>query len=813
LFSEICPNKTIINQKMKSSITILLLLLVSLSATAQSSVLTGRVKDAANGAIPFADVSLLAAADSTRAHVADENGYFELKGFKNGNYTLKISALGFKDYTKAISLNGNTDLGDITLEESSQLLQEVTINAKRPIVRRKIDRLEFDVENSTLSSENGWEIIKKTPGITSAGNGLSIRGSSNILVLINEKRIYMSGQELQQFLENTPGDNIKSIEVITNPPAKYEAQGTSVINIKMKKNFMKGYKGSVSAAYVQSTYPKGVAFTSQNYKSDKFSVYGSYMHGTGTYLELSDGRREYRNDAGELQSTWFGHNDAKFQATQQNSYNFNMQFEPDSLNTFNVGANGFFSLKSTAEIDHINKIYDGSGNLDSLYTSRNRRSYPYKTNTINGFYEHKFTDKTNINISGDYSWYQNNEGQDITADFSLPGASPYRRERINSDDSRDFSLLSLQADFVTRRDSSGFDAGIRYSRVTADTKLIFKNSDGGDLEFNPGLSNDFLYDENIFAAYTGYDMELGKWSLKAGLRGEYTSLKGDLVTTNEVNTQEYFKLFPAAYALYKANDNHSMGFSYGKRIVRPQYDWLSPFRAYSNPYVYNTGDPRLQPTIAHNFSLLYTLKQKFNFDLYYRHEVDPALQVQYQDYATTTLIRKYTNIEDNNSIGLDFNTNLQLFTWWEMGLSANAGYFRNTFQGYDGGMYKLDRFTYFGNTDNRFILTKAKDLTINASYYYVSKSVSGLLEYDPYSNLSLSVRKTFFEGDGEVTIIGDDLLKSLRYKTTMEYGNQYVYDNSYGDSRSVRIQLRYRFGNQKLEGARERQKTEEQNRL
>lgn len=797
---------------MKSSITILLLLLVSLSATAQSSVLTGRVKDAANGPIPFADVSL-AAADSTLVRMSDENGLFEIKGFPNGSYTLKVSALGFKDYVKPIVITGNTNIGDITLEETSQILEEVTINAKRPVVRRKIDRLEFDVENSTLSSENGWEIVKKTPGITSAGNALSIRGSSNILVLINDKRIYMSGQELQQFLENTPGDNIKSIEVITNPPAKYEAQGTAIVNIKMKKNFMKGYKGSVSAAYVQSTYPKGVVFTSQNYKNDKFSVYGSYMHGTGTYLELSDSRREYRNDAGALGSSWLGHNDAKFQATQQNSYNFNMQFEPDSLNTFNIGANGFFSLKSTAEIDHTNLIYDGSGNLDSLYTSRNRRSYPYKTNTINGFYEHKFSEKTNINISGDYTWYQNNEGQDITADFSLPGAAPYRRERINSDDNRDFSLLSLQADFVTRKDSSGFESGIRFGRVTADTKLVFSDSDGGELVYNPGLSNEFLYDENIFAAYAGYEMELGKWSLKAGLRGEYTYLEGNSVTTNEINTQEYFKLFPTAYALYKANDNNHIGFSYGKRIVRPQYSWLSPFRAYSNPYVYSTGDPRLQPTIAHNFSLLYTLKQKFNFDLYYRHEVDPALQVQYQDYATNTLIRKYTNIEDNNSVGLDFNTNLQLFTWWEMGLSANAGYFRNTFQGYDGGMYKLDRFTYFGNTTNRFILTKAKDLTINASYYYVSKSVSGLMEYDPYSNLSLSIRKTFFNGDGEITIIGDDLLKSLKYKTTMEYGNQYVYDNSYGDSRSVRIQFRYRFGNQKLEGARERQKTEEQNRL
>lgn len=797
---------------MKSSITFLLLLLVSLTAAAQSSVLTGHVKDAANVGVPFAEVSLMAP-DSTLIQPANEQGRFRLNGLKDGNYTLKISALGFKDVMKAVTIKGASDAGDILLEESVQLLEEVAVNSKRPIVRRKIDRLEFDVENSTLSSENAWEIVKKTPGINSAGGGLSIRGSANIMVMINDKRIYLSGQELQNLLENTAGDEIKSIEVITNPPAKYEAQGTAILNIKMKKNFMKGYKSTISAAYVQSTYPKGVVFTSQNYKTDKFSVYGSYMYGSGTYLEVGNSRREYRDDAGQLQSVWLGNNDANFQAKQQNSYNVNLQFEPDSLNTFNIGARGFSSLKSSAEIDHTNKIYDGTGNLDSLYTSRNRRNYPYKSYTVNGFYEHKFSDKSNINISGDYSRDNSDEDQGIDADFMLPGAAPYRTERIQSFDRRSFSLLSLQADFVTRKDSSGFETGIRYGNVNADTSLDFRDSDGGIPVPNAGLSNVFLYDENIFAAYAGYDIMLGKWSLKAGLRGEYTSLEGNSVTTNEVNSQDYFKLFPTVYALFKSSENHHVGFSYGKRIVRPQYGWLSPFRAYSNPYIYSTGDPRLQPTIAHNFSLLYTLKQKFNFDLYYRHEVDPALQVQYQDYATNDLIRKYTNIEDNNSVGLDFNTNLQLFTWWEMGLSANAGYFRNTFQGYDGGMYKLDRFSYWGSTDNRFILTKAKDLTVNANFYYVSPTVSGVMEYEPYSNLSLSIRKTFFKGNGEVTLIGDDLIKGLQYKTTMQYGNQYVYDNSYGDSRSVRIQLRYNFGNQKLEGARERQKTAEQNRL
>ncbi|RZJ55166.1 MAG: TonB-dependent receptor, partial [Flavobacterium sp.] len=426
------------------------------------------------------------------------------------------------------------------------------------------------------------------------------------------------------------------------------------------------------------------------------------------------------SDNGQLASVWKSDKESTFKALSQNGYNFNAEYQLDSLNSINIGTNGFSSLKSTAGFSTQTNIFDGEGRLDSLYSTKNRRDYPQKNNTINAAYEHKFSKTANILISSDYTSHYFNQNQDVVSLFSLPGDAPYRRDRFANDDTRRIKLFSAQADFVDRREKSGIEAGVRFGKVDADNRLDFWNENNGLLVVNTGLSNQFIYDETILAGYAGYDVELGKWTLKGGLRGEFTSIEGTSLTTQDVNSQDYFKIFPTLYTLYKPSENHHIGASYGKRIVRPQYDWLNPFRAYENPYAYTSGDPGLLPTIAHNFTLLYTLKTKYNFDLYYRREKNPSMQISYQDYATNTLVTQITNIRSNNSYGLDMNTNVTLLPWWDMGLQANANYFENTFQGVDGGLYTNDKWSYGVYADNRFTLNKKGGLVAQINYYYRS---------------------------------------------------------------------------------------------
>lgn len=802
-------------KKQTSLITIIFLLFCLAGQAQQNPALSGKVYDASKQPLPFADALLLSAKDSTvyKSGYTDESGRFEMADILPGNYILKISTIGYTEHFQDFSIDKDLILPDIVLSETAKELEDVVINSKRPVVKRKIDRLEFDVENSILSSDNAWEIVRKTPGVSMASGGISIRGSSGILVTINDKKVYLTGTELKNLLENTSGEDIKSIEVITTPPAKYEAQGSAVLNIKMRKNTLAGYKASVAGAYVQSMYPKGVVSTNQYYKNNRLSIFGGYSFGSGHYYGETKGEVRYFDDQGQTASVWKSTEKAHYRAYAQHSYNIAAEYLLDSLNTVSVGANGFSSLKSTALIDTPTYIYNGSGQLDSLYTTHNHRDYPQKNSTFNASFEHKFDSKNKISLSSDYTKYYFNQDQGINTSFSLPNAAPHRKDNILSDDTRRIELLSIQADYNGQSGETNIETGVRYGTVKADNNFDYLNEINNIPVQNSGLSNLFLYDESIFAGYIGADREYGKWAFKAGLRGEYTKLEGNSVTTAEVNNQDYFKVFPTLYALYKASDDHQIGASYGKRIVRPQYSSLNPFRSYSTPYAYATGDPRLKPTIAHNLSLLYTYKAKYNFDFYYRLEKDPTMEIIYQDYATNTTITQVTNIDKNMAIGFDFNTNIDFFDWWQNGVQTTVAYVENTFQGLDRQMYTNKKTSFRVDTNSRFTLNKKKDLLAEANFFYVSPMADGAYTIDHRSSLSVSFKKIFMQGNGELSLIFSDIYRGEVFNTTTSYANQYSNFSNYGDSQSFRIQFRYRFGNQKLGNGKSRGTTDEQNRL
>jgi len=793
-----------------SIITTLLLFLFSIAGLAQSPALSGRVTDTAKQPVAFADAVLLTGQDSVAYKTfTDEAGHFAFENVTPAHYKLKISTIGFAEYTAPVTVKGSAELPVIILKESAQQLSDVVINSKRPVVRRKVDRLEFDVENSILSSENAWQILNKTPGVTVSPGGLSIRGSSGILVTINDKKVYLTGTELRNLLENTDGENIKSIEVITTPPAKYEAQGSAVLNIKMKKNGSRGYKASVSGAYVQTMYPKGVISTNHYYKNNKLEVYGGYMFGTGHYYGSNESEVKYFDADGATRSTWKSYEDTHYRAVSQNSYNAAAEYQIDSLNTVNVGVNGFFSLKSTGNFDTDTSIYGVGGQLDSLYTTHNHRRYPQKNNTLNASYEHKFNAKNKISFASDFTQHHFNQDQGVNAAFSLPGAAPYRFNTIDSEDNRRIALFSAQADYTGESNGYSIEAGLRYGNVNAKNDFSYLN----DAQPGGAMENRFLYDENVFAVYAGAAKEIGKWSLKAGLRGESTKLTGNSVTTAQVNRQDYFKLFPTAYAMYKANDNNQMGVSYGKRIIRPQYASLNPFRLYANPYAYSTGDPTLQPALSHNFSLLYTLKDKYNFDVYYNYQKDPSVEITYQDYATNTLVTQYTNIKDNTSAGISFNTSITVYEWWQQGLQIDGGYTENTFTGPDGNLYTNNKWNASGSINNRFNLNKAKTLLSEINFFYQSPAVSGAYTVSGISDLSCSLKKIFWKGNAELAVIFSDIYRGQKQTIRTQYANQYSNSNVYNDTQSFRLQFRYRLGNQKLEGKTAKEDSEEKSRL
>ncbi|MEZ0004955.1 hypothetical protein ABH942_000298 [Flavobacterium sp. 28YEA47A] len=802
---------SIINQIMKQ--LVIFLLLFPLWSSAQHS-LSGSVTETGGKAVPFADVALLKAQDSTayRAVLADEEGFFTIGSVDNGQYILKASAIGMSTTNRTITVTGDQQLQPIVLSQTAEMLEGVEIVAKRPIVKRLVDRMEFNVENSSLASNNAWEILSKTPGVTTTGAGsISIRGSQSILVTINDKKVYMSGDELKQYLESTSGEDVKSVEVITNPPAKYDAQGAAVVNIKLKKVLSQGYKGSVNTAYVQSIYPKAVTSTGHFYKGKKLSLMGRYTFGMGEYVSESEDVTRYYDENGGIASEWKSFLRRKSKSLEQHSYRLQATYELDSLNTFTIGSTAFQAPQQFGKYSSPTAIYGGDRLLDSLYVTTNNRKNPARNAAYNFLYERVLSEKAKLAINADFTNYLSKDNQDINTAFSLPDGTPYRDTRFVNNSRQAIKLFSAQADYSNERNGT-FESGLKYSNVSADSNLDFRDDIGGVLVPNLRRTSKFLYDESIFAGYVSYSKEFGKWSFKAGLRGEYTSLEGNSVTSSEVNGQDYFKLFPTFYSMYKPNENHEIGFSYGKRISRPRYSELNPFRTYNNNYSYGMGDPNLLPTITHNLNFLYTLKSKYNFDLFYRLEKDPSMEIVYQDYEENTVVYQFTNIDKNYAFGLEFNTNLTFFNWWDAGLQGAFSYVEDRFQGVDGKMYSNGRPTYSFSVNNRFALNKKKDFNGEINFNYNSSSVQGTFVFNPTSNLTLALRKKVLKGNGEVYGIFSDVYRGERLKMSTDYGNQYNKSRYYSDTQNLRLGFRYNFGNQKLK-EKTREQTEEQRRI
>jgi Outer membrane protein beta-barrel family/CarboxypepD_reg-like domain len=789
---------------------LLAFLLLSNICFSQSIKFSGLVFNSKKEVVSNAKIIISGQLDSLKIFnsLSNEKGYFEIGQIQTGKYNLSVAINGFKEFNEVLNLENDVVNKEIILQEISNKLDEVVIQTKKPTIKRKIDRLEFNVENTILATNNAWEIIKKTPEVQVSGSDISIRGSNSILVTINDKKIYLTGEELKNLLESTNGDDVKTIEVITNPPAKYDAQGSAVLNIKLKKNLKLGYKSSIKTSYVQSTYPKFVTSTTQFYKSKKLSVFGNYSFGTGTYIRFGEDVVVYE----EQKQTWKSIMNRKNKSLSQNTYRLNLDYEIDSLNTISFGADGFISPKNIAKYEVPTAIFNENNKKISSYLTKNNRETPQKNSSYNLSFEHKFKNKKTLNFSADYTNYNYFEKQDVDTKFNFAG-TPEFSERFVSDNKQFINLFSSQVDFQSEKDKSTFETGLKFGNVNAKSNLIFQELESNLLVNKPNKSNNFNYDETILAGYASFSIELSKWEFQVGLRAEYTDLKGISINPKEENIQDYLKFFPTLYAMYKPNSDNQIGISYGKRISRPNYSWLNPSKSYYNKFSYFVGDANLKPTITHNISLLYTLKSKFNFDLYYRNELNPSIEISFQDPTTNTLIYNFTNIEKDEAFGLDFSCNLNLKTWWSIGLNTTFMFTEDTFQGIDKQIYKNNVFGFNSSINQQFTFNKSKNFNGEINFSYNSPSVQGTFDISESSSLQIGLVKKFFDDNFSLALLLSDVYQGERQKVSTNYANQNNYFLDYRDTQSFRINLKYNIGNQKLTNKTNKEKTEEQKRL
>lgn len=786
---------------MKNSIT-LFLLFFTVSVLSQNVSIGGRVLDTQNNPISFVTVLLYEAEASSpfKGTTTDENGNFSLHRLAEGDYRVAFSFVGFK--TKELNTKASSvkNLGSIILEESMEGLETVTVTARKPTITKKVDRLIFNVENTTLSSGNSWDILKRTPGVITIQESLMIRGEG-ASVYLNGRRVQISSSELKTFLEGFSGANVKSIEVITNPPAQYDAESGSILNIVTSKVVSLGYKGRIDGAFTQAVFPKFNIGSSHFYKNKKLNLFFNYSFSPRKEFKEDEGLVNFINENNAVFTTW--ENDFN-RTTRSKAHNANLvlDYDFDKRNSINFTSNLLYSPNRTFDNNIINESFNAQHQLDSTFISKSNLRNDLSNVAADLTYKHSF-EKEGANISANFHYtdYERERNQNVSTNYFDSDNALLRNISFFTDAAQDIAIYTAQLDYETSIGTSSFNAGVKTSVIDSESGIKFYDDINGNTLFNASRSDNYLYDEKVYAGYTSVSKDWSKLSAKLGLRAEKIEAEGTSISLNEINKQEYFELFPTVFLQYKLHENHSIAFDYSRRVNRPRYEDLNPFAYFLNENTFQTGNPTLQPSFSHRFNFNYSLKNSYFFDFYYRDRGRYISTLSFQDNENLSLRTSEQNTIKATSYGLDFVHSRPITDFWFFYTYISIFHEDETFLAIESNNQEvnIDYNGAFVQLYNSLTLSKDKTLTGEVSVTYWSGFIFGSFKQDTHTNLTIGLRKTLWNKRATITLTSEDILGKENARLTSRYLNQ---DYSYlavPETQFIRLGFAYNFGNFRLQ--------------
>lgn len=773
---------------------------VSLSSFSQNT-LTGSVKNEQRQPVTFANVVLMENDSITvyKGAVTDEQGQYKFEDILSKDYVLIVSFVGYSPEVQKFEVNKDRKLEPIILKEDADFLTEVTINASNPTVSREIDRLVFNVENSTLSTGSSWDILRKTPGVIVSQNQLMVRNSV-VAVYINDRKVHLSASELQQLLESYSAANIKSVEVITNPPARYEAEGGAILNIVTSTNLTPGYKGSVDGTYTQAIYPKYQFGTSHYFKTEKLNIFANYSFSPRKEFKNDINNINFINENGQIFSRWDTYFDRTTRSQAHNA-NVNMDYYLDNKNTLSFSSNILYSPEITFDNVVETTIRNRQFELDSTLVTNSDLQNDESNVALNLKYTHQFdTEGAQISADAHYTNYNQDRMQEVNSTYFSPQDNVLNRVNFLTDAIQEIDIFTAQIDFESPMGNGNLETGAKVSSIDSESGIDYFNTDVIPVQPINALSDIFRYDEKIYAGYASFARDWEKWALKAGLRGEYTDIAGTSASLGPVNNQEYFELFPTFYLQRSISDNHVLTFDYSRRIVRPRYQSLNPFRYFLTENNFNAGNPDLRAAVSNNFNLNYTLQGQYFFDLYYRDNGETPSTLAFQNNQNQTFRTLSANFLDSESYGLDFSHGRSITGFWYAQAFVSLFHEENTFLAVESNNAVVTNETDGVQAYVYNVFTLAKDGSFEGTLFlmHISDFISGSYQLDPMTTLSLGFRKTLWNNRVELTLNFEDVLNETNTRLTSQYLNQ---DNSFfaqEELRYVRFGFKYNFGNFRL---------------
>ncbi|PJJ60182.1 TonB-dependent receptor domain-containing protein [Hymenobacter chitinivorans] len=802
-------------------------LLLSAPALAQTrTTVTGQLAGASGAPIDYATVTLHRATDSTvvKSEFSDEKGTFRFEQTPTGAYLVSASQVGFvRTWSKVFTAGAETvALPVLTLAASgATTLKEVQVVGQKPLFEREADRTIVNVEGSTLAAGNtSLDVLSRSPGVTVDGNdNIGLRGRQGVLVLIDGKRQPMTGAELADYLRALPAEQLKSIELITNPPAKYEAQGSAgIIAINLKKDQRVGTNGSLSSSYGHGRFGRFTSGLTLNHRTKKTNTFGSYTFADRrNYGALTIHRDFYRpTDQGKAYDGSTDQDNYGAGHNVSHTWKAGLDYTLSEQTVVGVTVNGLQN-RNTQRGSNLTTRTDAAGNALRGYNSTNNREATFPNVAGNLNFKHTFKDSVGtreLTADADYARYDTRRLQYLT---TYQDREPVELlTRRNGDQEGLLTIQSIKADYthpLTKK--ARLDLGGKVSWVHSDNDVEFTipfvdpASGAVSLDYlvrDANLSNRFRYDENINAGYVNYNQTLPGWTLQLGLRGEQTKGvgKSDNATEDANFNRNYFQLFPSAAVKHTFTEQHETSVSLSRRIDRPGYGQLNPFRSYIDATTYGAGNPRLKPQTSYNVELTHTYKQKYSLGLSYSRTSDPIVgTVQPENANSRIVVSTSQNLGTQYYYALTLTAPVELAKWWNV--YNNGVLYYNRYVGSIAGT-TLDRSSarpaFSLSSNSTFTFGKGWSADLNANYQ--SRELSGFFDTRPYGQVAFGIQKSLWERKANLKLNVTDAFYTGAIRATSTYDNYVERFYQRGDFRVATLAFSYRFGNDKLAPARRR---------
>ncbi|WP_026348541.1 TonB-dependent receptor domain-containing protein [Eudoraea adriatica] len=773
--------------------------------------ISGRVVDnIQNKPVAYAAIVIKRTSDNTTitGGITDKDGIFQIKKLPEGSFIVEVQFIGFKSFIKQITLskdNRNPDLGIISLEEEAEELAGVEIVAERTTIEQRIDRKVVNVgKDLTTAGATASDIMNNIPSINvdQQTGQLSMRGNSNVRVMVDGK---LTNVPVAQLLRQIPSTSIKSIELITNPSAKYNPDGMSgIINIILHKNSNNGFNGNLNTGLTVGQEAKFNSSIDLNYRNGKVNVYGNFGNNIGKYV-----------------------NDGYIFRIDENSEQLFDIIDNRKSNLFKVGMDFYLNDKNTISFFTNQNYFDGKTNGQTQVTYFD--DPPLNTNQIfinksdNHSQQYNFDYKLDFNKEGhnielevDYNKFTDEEN----AQFKSTGNTLFPDYQDFVDTKRDQTLVNL--DYVNPLDSIsklevGLEARIFETNVDYSSTGLSYSPDGSII---PTPDTDFVYGMDIYSAYASFGQNYDKWGYKVGLRVEDVEVKAD---TNQVRsfTDKYTELYPSGFVTYSPTDKNQFQFSFSRRVDRPGLTQVNPIREWSTPLLSSFGNPTLVPQFTFSYEINYTRRLKngsITSGIFYRNikdEINRAIFVDRLDL--NKLILTFDNFDDTSAYGIEVSSNYKLTKWWSF--NASFDLYSQTQRGIteslqsDNNSATIDDIVTeeieVENTAWNFRMNNsfkaAKNLTFQLFGFYRGQNRTIQFDVEPMYFVNLGARYNFAQGKGTLSVNFNDVFNTMRFAASGDRPFAQVAEFNW-ESQTVFAGISYRFGSGKNKAAKRKRR-------